>query len=364
MSEALRLRKSTGTFDVSVLTSVDEIEPETWDALSGDRFFASHRWYRFGEKVCPENEARYVILSHAGQPVARATFWVVHYEPIPVSSRFGRGLICAVLRRWPLLVCRSPLSSYSGLILPDSPLRQSALDTIIDVAHELTRQHSASFIVFDYLCSQSRDLTWPTGYTVIDGLSPGMSLNIAWPDMEQYVRAQRKSMRKDYRRHMNRAADLNVEINYDDLRPDEHPRAIQLVRAVEAHHNTPPNKLVEPTMRHFHEVETTWITARIDGALVGCGLLVGEGPIRFLTLLGLDYEVRYVYFQLVYGAIRRSIESGVTMLRGGSGAYELKGRLGFEVEEDNHLVFRANNPVLRWVANRLSNYLDSSTDEG
>jgi hypothetical protein len=84
---------------------------------------------------------------------------------------------------------------------------------------------------------------------------------------------------------------------------------------------------------------------------------LGDGGARIMTLLGRDYGVDYAYFQLIYTAIRCAIEEGAGFLRGGSGAYDMKQRLGFQLESSNYIVFSGGGKVLqkfgRWAATKL-----------
>ncbi len=332
---------------------MQEFDPAAWDHLAGGRPFASYRWYQFGELALAGDTPVYIVLSHQGEPVARATFWLTTQEPLPVASRLGRTLLYTAVRRWPLFLCRCPFASTTGLILPDSPLRGPALNTLIDITHDLSRQHHVSFTVFDYLDHALENVTWPAVLIRVDGMDPGTRLRITWPDFESYIGSLGKSARKDYRRHRNRAADQGIVVAYHP-RVDDVGAALALIRNVENHHDSTPNPYAPHMLKNAEMVGGTWITARVEDRLVGCGLLLGDGSTQFLALLGLDYEVRYAYFQLVYGAIRCAIESGTSVLRGGGGAYELKTRLGFEVERHNHLMFGVTNPALRWLARHLA----------
>lgn len=344
---------SPTAFDIQRAASVQECDPAAWDHLAAGRPFASHRWYRFCETVMAGDSPVYAILSRHGEPVARATFWLTSQEPLPVPSGLRRSILYAAIRRWPLFLCRSPFASASGLILPDAPLRDPALDALTGITRDLSRQHGVSFTVFDYLGRAADGLPWPDDFMRVDGLDPGTRLDITWPDFEGYVTGLRKSVRKDYRRHCNRAADLGIEIAYHDHVGDVET-ALALVRQVEQHHGSSPNPYARAMLENAGLVGGTWITATIDDRLVGCGLLLGDGATHILALLGLDYEVRYAYFQLVYAAIRRAIELGTAVLCGGSGAYDLKSRLGFQPERDSHLMFSATNPVLRRLARFLA----------
>jgi hypothetical protein len=100
-------------------------------------------------------------------------------------------------------------------------------------------------------------------------------------------------------------------------------------------------------------IESVWITAHIGDRLVGCGIFLRDNEAGCLKLLGLDYRVPYVYFQLLYEGIRCAIDTGCRVLWGGSGAYELKYRLGFQPYYNNYQVFAAGNRWLQWVARHV-----------
>ncbi len=341
-------------FDIQVAHGLKEIDQKAWDLLNEGQPFANCRWYRFGEAVLSDDIPIYIILSQSGQTVARGTFWLKRREPVPIASKPVRRAIKMMLRRWPLSVCRSPLTSNPGLVLPEPPLRDAALKTIAQVAQEEARRYQASLIVFDYLeRHQTQWFDWSDTFTPVTIPDPGTRLVIDWADFESYLKHLRKSVRKDYHRHRNRAADLGIVIK-------RHPMvtnldvAIPLIRNVEKRHNSAPNPLVRTILENSNMVDAVWLTAEIADRMVGCGLLLGDGGTWFLALLGLDYNVQYVYFQLVYAAIRCAIEEGVQVLRGGGGVYEMKQRLGFQLESNNYVAFAASNPVLRWLGQHLT----------
>lgn len=346
-------------FDIQITHSVEEVGQETWDCLSGGQPFASYRWYRFGETVLIDNIPIYIILSQLGQPVARGTFWLKKRELLPIHSKVVRRSVEALLHCWPLLACHSPLTSVSGLILPASSLRDEAIETIAHVALEQGRQYHASFVTAFYLeAAQACESGWPGAFTNIIVPGPGTRLPINWLDFEGYLAHLSKSARKDYRRHKNRAADQNIEVTSQSvLAPLDRTilkQALALVQNVDRHHNSPSHPYGRELLENAHMVDAVWLTAEIGERFVGCGLVLGDKDIQFLTLLGLDYEIQYTYFQLVYAAIHSAIESGIRVLRGGSGAYEMKQRLGFHLESNNHAVFAGRGMLLQkfghWVA--------------
>ena len=106
-------------------------------------------------------------------------------------------------------------------------------------------------------------------------------------------------------------------------------------------------------MLYANMVESTWIMAEIDGKMVGCELMLGDGGIRFLTCLGLDYNASYIYFQMFYEEIRYAIEHNIQVLRAGSTAYEVKERMGFELDNSNSMRFAANNRSLNKLISKM-----------
>ncbi|MBN1284450.1 MAG: N-acetyltransferase [Anaerolineae bacterium] len=346
-------QNQSSNFDVQVAAGTAEVDPAAWDRLAGERPFASYRWYRFAETVLGGGKPLYITLSQAGEPVARATFWLEMQEPLAIAPGPLQGLIDAALHRWPVMTCCSPLFPTSGLILPDPPRRSAALRALLQATEEQARQHRASFILFDHL-EPEQIAGWPAPFTPAAFADPGTYLAITWPDFDSYVQQLSKSARKDYRRHRNRAADLGIEVTAHDAITTPPAQALALIENVEANHGSVTNPWTCAVLEHAGMIDTVWLTATIGSKLVGCGLLVGDGDGLFLALLGLDYDVQYVYFQLVYASIRSAIERGYQVVRGGREAYETKERLGFRLETNHHVMFAGRTRLLqglgRWLA--------------
>jgi predicted N-acyltransferase len=259
-------------------------------------------------------------------------------------------MVQTIIRYWPLLVCRSPLSGTSGLILPDPPLREAALKTIVQVARDQAKQYGVSFLIFDYLTAgEVEGQVWPDGLGSTMVPDPGTHLPITWPDFDSYVRQLTKRMRKSYRRHCSHADKLGIVVTVHPQVVTPLDEAMTLIRNVEKRHNSAPNPWIKGMLQHAGMVNSTWLTAHIDSKLVGCELMLGDKGTRFLTALGLDYSVQYVYFRLGYEDIAYAIKDGVQVLRGGSGAYEVKHRLGFELENNNYVIFTPTKSILRWM---------------
>jgi len=326
--------------EVRVNCHIEDIGEGNWDALSGARPFNGFRWYRYGERAMPDCPPFYVSVLSRGQTVGRASFWLVRNEPLPVSSRLLRSGLQRFLSLRPLLICRSPLADASGLIIPPGELSSAVFEQILSAAEEYGRSVKASFLVFDYLEPDQASMPeWQDRLIRIQMAEPGTGLPITWSSFEAYLKGLSKAAWKDYRRHLNQARrhDLVVTTSRDAKIDIDH--ALPLIRNVEARHGAAPKPWARNMLENLAGIDATWIQVSLKGRMVGCGLMLADGDARLATLLGLDYSVPYVYFQIMYAAISESIVQGARLLRAGSGAYEFKQRLGFVTETNNHLCF-------------------------
>ena len=72
------------------------------------------------------------------------------------------------------------------------------------------------------------------------------------------------------------------------------------------------------------------------------------------SILGLAEDIPYVYFMLVYESLKIAFEHNVRLLRWGSGAYDVKQRLGFSLEDNGSLLFAPVNPFLQKVLHKMN----------
>lgn len=346
---------SSGGIDVQVTSRLDDIGDEAWDHLSGGHPFASARWYRFGERVLANDRPLYVTVSHRGESIGRATFWLTSEIPLPVKSRTIRSWMGTLFRRWPLLLCRAPIADASGLILPGDPsLRRRAVEAIEGVVKELARKHDVSFVLFDYLYGPEVETIQPlAGFRPAVAGDPGTRLTITWPDFQSYLKGLRYSARHSYRVNCNHARRLGIEVKILST-VEALEQTLSLIRNAERHHNASPVPWARRSLENIVLVGGRWVAAEMRGRLAACCVLLSDGDVGVLTLLGRDYEAQYAYFQLLYAAIGCAVESRLRIVKCGSGAYDLKQRLGFEPEPNNYVMFAARNRALHWLGSRLA----------
>jgi hypothetical protein len=83
-------------------------------------------------------------------------------------------------------------------------------------------------------------------------------------------------------------------------------------------------------------IDGTWLEIRKEGTLVGCGAVVRDNKFQIATSLGLEDDVPGGYFLLLYAALEEAFKHNIRLVRFGSGAYDVKRRLGFHLEDTNH----------------------------
>jgi predicted N-acyltransferase len=348
-------------FDIQVAHSVDVIGQKAWDHLSGNQPFSSYRWYRYGEKVMGANLPIYIILSSQGKPVARGTFWLVHNELLPIS-KLARALFQPIIRRWPLMICRVPLMDMLGLIVPEPPLRDDAIATIVQIAREQAKKYKASFIIANGLEREESEWNgWPDDFIPFKFSSPLMGMNIVWSDFEDYLKHLHKSARKTYKQHCRFSNEQGLQTVRGELPMAGSPefnRALKLIANVANRHHSPPSPWARGMLEHADMIGHTWVTVEKDGRMMGCGILLEDGDHRLFSLVGLDYSVKFAYFQLYYERIRCTIEQGARFLWCGRGNYFFKQHIGFNVMNREYIVWTAMNTRIQRLMTSLIRFLN------
>jgi predicted N-acyltransferase len=333
------------SFDIQIAQSIQEIEQEVWDQLSKDQPFTSYQWYRFSESVLVNEKPMYIMLTLNKKPVASAALRVTREEPVPANSRLVQYLIATALHYWPFLLCQVPFVGKTGLILPNPPLRDAALEAIAKSAQHQAQLHQASFLGFTFLNEDvAKSPGWPDDFGITEFPVPTTRLDINWPNFDEYLDHLPRKRRKHYRQNLKRTTEMNVEISIRPTVTDIDEAMVLIKNVQEKHSDTTPwsRQLLE----NAGMVDSVWIEARVAGKLVGCELVVGDRGHWCVLTLGRDYDFDYVYFFLGYADIRFAIENGAQALYWGECSYDTKRRFGFQMGTDNYVTFIGNGPIL------------------
>lgn len=337
---------------INAAFSIHEIDAGLWNELSAGKPFQSHQWYVFGEQVMSDCLPIYLLAYDGNTLMGRASLWLIRNEPVPKRLGRLRKTAAALFKRWPLLVCRSPLSYTTGLIFRNDIKRTEILSAFGDAALTVAQKQGASFIVFDYLSQTNLD-GWSCPFSAMSDLDPGTVMENRWMSMDEYLASGNKKDRQHYKRVLRETEKLGIKI--DHYRCVNHvDHALQLIRNVEQDHGALPNPWARQMLEHMQMVNGSYLTATINNEIVGCGLIFEDNNSQMTSMLGLAKDVPYVYFMLVYESLKIAFQHKVSSLRWGSGAYDVKQRLGFSFEDNSSLVYAAANVyvgrVLQWLS--------------
>jgi len=334
---------------LQIADSIDKIDAQEWNSLSAELPFQSHAWYAFGERVMKDCKPVYLLAYQDKKLIARGSFWATPNEPLPQYAGAWRVILKPILRRWPLLICRSPLSYATGIILPeDTVARKEVIALLVDAALAHGRERGCSFLLFDYL---GKDIKYilPKNLWSMEMPGPGTVMRNIWQDFDNYLAHGNKKDRQHYKRTVREAKKLDIEI-----RRHVHAKSIDeilpLVRNVEAQHGAPVNPWTIDMVQNMEMIKGTFLTATMNDQLVGCGLLLEDNNAQMAGALGLSKDVPYVYLMLIYEGIKVALENKVGLLRWGSGAYDVKRRLGFELEDNSVSAFMPIHPFFQKIS--------------
>ena len=326
---------SMSKLDIQVYKSIQEIDPAVWDQVAAGRGFQSHHWYTFGERAMAECEPTYLIAMDGDMPVASMALFKVHNEPLPLPA-VARQFMAAILKRRPLLVCRSPLADTSALLLPGEPQRDEILPILTNAALEQFKKQRCSFLIFDYLLTEQLNYpSWPKKLEPITVSEPGTYMPIEWESFEAYLAAGDKKDRQHYKRSLKEAEANGLVLSRHTTVTDV-DAALALVENVSIWHGSAPNPWIRGLLENFSMIDGTWLEIRKDEKLVGCGAVVRDNKFQLATALGLEDDVPGGYFLLLYAALEEAFKHNIRLVRFGSGAYDVKRRLGLHLENTNH----------------------------
>jgi len=322
---------------VQRFNSIHEIDPAVWDRIVAGRGFQSHHWYQFGERAMADCPPTYLIAWDGDTPIAGAALFKIHNEPLPLPE-VARRFMASVLKRRPLLVCRSPLADTSALLLPGEPARDEALSVLTQAATEEFKKQRCSFLLFDYLLTeQLRYSSWPAGFEPVTLSEPGTYMPMEWQSFEEYLEAGNKHDRQHYKRSLREAEENGLVLSKHRTISDV-DRALRLIRNVSIWHGSAPNPWMRGLLENFSMIDGTWLEIRKENELVGCGAVIRDNKFQLAVALGLEDDVPGGYFLLLYTALQEAFEHQVRLVRFGSGAYDVKRRLGFHLEDTNHAI--------------------------
>jgi len=225
---------------------------------------------------------------------------------------------------------------------------ETILDRISQAAISEAGKKNASVVLFDFL-DESNTQGWPSNFVTLKMPSPGTILKNRWQSLEDFLADGNKKDRQHYKRSLREAEKLGIRLTEHKSIPDLEG-ALALIRKVEHRYSSSPNPWLANMLKNIEMVDGIWLEAHIEEKLVGCGLIVNDKNVQMTTALGLADNIPYVYFLLIYASLESAFKKKIQWLRWGTGAYEVKERLGFELEQNNHSVLAGTNQLTRFLS--------------
>lgn len=298
-------------------------------------------------------ESVYLLAYQNRELVGRASLWVTPNEPLPDYAGAWRVSLKWLLKKWPLLICRSPLSNTSGLVISAGSEHQDEISSsLIAASMEQASRRNCSFLVFDYLAANEKQ-NWPQGFSKIEAPNSGMIMENRWCSFDDYLASGNKKDRQHYKRTVRESEKLGIKVNRSARADDVHV-LLPLIRNMERRHGSPSNPWAGNMLRSMEMVGGILLTVTADGKVVGCGLLLEDNNAQLTSALGRYKDLPYVYLMLVYEGVKVALDRHVKLLRWGSGAYELKQKLGFKAEDNGVSAFTPIHPFIRKIMKYLS----------
>lgn len=341
----------THPVEVSVVGSIESVDPASWDALQADDVFASHGWLRTVEACFRGIDLCYVLLRRDGRLVAASPCERGQAERpgfSPDALMFRR--FEAVARRvglsfHPILLCGA-LRSYGDHLMVDPRLpsdeRERAFSQLLDAVEAtafaagrglwVPRVQTSDALLTEGLRRRDYHETPMRAVTYVD---------VEWGSFEEYleeVRGISRAAAKDVRLQRNRFHRTCRIERIEDLERWE----ARLHQLADDHHwrlngfGVPYSAdFLSTVVRHLGEGATIYGAFEGD-ALIGFSLMLRRGDVAYVPITGIDPErarTNFAYFNVCYyRPIEDAIATGVRRLYAGTTQYGLKARRGFRVQ--------------------------------
>jgi len=197
------------------------------------------------------------------------------------------------------------------------------------------------------ILNASGDLDMPgftKGYTL-----PDCKLNIRWRSFEEYLQGLRSHYRYRYKKALEKAAALSVEMLAGEFDS-------KLYHLYEQVYDKSAYKLEKLPIDFFRQAEADIAVFKQEGEPIAfVQYQIHDKKLNFL-FGGLDYSMnqRYdLYQNMLLYLVRVAIEKDCTILDLGQTAEEMKCRLG-AVQEEKYLYIHYNNRVINWFIKKFS----------
>lgn len=320
-------------YRLKLITNIDEIDPQQWNAVVGDTLQKGYRWQKYKQ-----------VSQADGWPPAWTAF-------ITVWS--GAALVgVATAYRYPLPgPFVSPLLRRLAQIVltPSNPINFLVPPTVAPGV--------AATAVFPLLLKGIRQLMWrrlapgarmvfleepqhaalmhyltKEGFLLTEGIWEN-DLSLEWPTFEAYTLALKSSHRNSLRKQQKKVEQAGIRITTE--LPTDAAIVYALFEKV-AQKNRSELLYNDQFLSHAQTIlggeHFKLFRAVHEGQTVACLMMVHDETTAQLAAIGLDYDLSQthnLYRVLIYAAIDCCLSLGIQRIKGGMSRYDLKRRIGF-----------------------------------
>ncbi len=336
--------------DLTIVTSIDQVAPEEWNALCGARPFVDHRWLRFTESAVLDHQPRYVLLRRGGRLEAAAICAVEHRFANPALQRRAGWM----LRRLPCIRCAVPIASECGLVFRSGADELRLAPHLLGGVRRLAKREGALFTTIGHvpLHGSPAGAVRAAGGTELSRWQ-NTTLDIEWSSFDEYLAARAGDDRHEIRRMRRRAEREGISVDTAPLAAQELAFLWRLIGNVHRRHQAEiayGDDLLERALAILGE-DVHLLVARQADETIGCVVLVRSQGDLLGKWLGLDYERTLntaTYFASLTATVDLAIKLGVSRLRLGATAYSTKQQFGVKIEDRVNSVLLP--PPLGWLA--------------
>lgn len=332
--------------------TIEELDPQQWDAMSGDVVSKTHGWQRVMEVGWEKKEPCYIWIEDEQGPVAAVI--------TQLNEDFGNQGALAWFHSNLNAVISPPFSGIGTGVLLRPGISFTELQPHFDrILREFCRRHKRPLIT----TANITEKTLPLWENLDFHSSPRPNLMVMEvPETyEAYLAGLKAKDRCELRRMRRHAEKSNAVLTFESgPLAGEGEDIYPLFCEVFAKHGTPrENMPFTPKFFHLLEKELPGqvflIKGYINGVLEGVSLCLRHNNSLWWPMAGLHYEVarpHYLYFLLIDEMVKWSIENGITFIDGGLTNERQKARHGFR-RQSRWYCYRANfgaiNQLVAWT---------------
>jgi len=329
--------------------SIQDIDQQSWDSVTGEVLSMTHRWLRVIETCWKSSGPRYLLLEDEQGPcialVANTT-----------AASGNLGPLGWLYQRLNLAIS-PPFSSMSGVVVRPGTSLESVMPELKAVLGKLCSREKRLLLTIDNNSAENLPVWQQAGFLSFE--QQGLNILDLPASYDLYLATLQPKDRSELRRVRKRAGEMDVHFETGPL-ADDGEQIYSLLCEVFATHGT-TREAMPFTPEFFAGLErempgdVKFIRGYVGGTLAGVSLCLLNGQTLWWPMAGLHYELArpsYLYFLLIDEMIRWAIEHGITKILGGKTAEREKHRHGFHLEE-RWFCYRSNfspfNPLLAFA---------------